>query len=646
MARNDLKVIISAEDRASRQIEQLVDAYGRAFQDLGAAAAPAARRLEVAFTGIDSSVGKMARSLRSLTLPLVNELVPAFGATTQQIAGVITSAAFLGGGIGAVAIAASGLAGVLGGKLLESMRSIEQTKLRVNEAFRTGEIQVTTQELVRLKGEIENLGRVRDRFAAQGGPMAVTVRGDVAGAQAPLVGQAARLRGAEERSAAEDALRADAEATATIIRGQIQERIRAEQALATLQGENALKTMDLQKQITGARIAALRQILEAEGGQTLAVSQRHELQQQAIAAMRDVELRAIQETAAARRRAVEQELLDAGTRGERLAQISREAALERQRVEDKALVDSRTAAAAFAKERQALEEQFYAAKVALGEQSLQAELARQQKILQATEATSRAHIEAMGKIAALQTQIKGDLQAGFQAALPAAPAAGKPVDPLRSSILLQMGLEQHRAGQQDPSAFRVLRDEEADARGEVSLASMQRAADKAARDRADVFDTLRRGGRVPRERLQGALAAPEQAPNLRALLGGFDPESTMANLLGPGRAAGTGNPFDAKGPDVITRGIGPGGEPVFGVNRPDVGSPFALQETAIPEQLEAAVAQQTPRFQQVGKVAGEAFAKGFLAGGVSGRLAEDLARKIEEAVVESLLLGAAQRGGF
>jgi hypothetical protein len=115
-----IEIAIEARDNASGTLDsvrnklQLFDQFGRTASDLTEKFEGVTRSIG----GFDLSVSKTSRGIRALAVPIVSELSPALGQMGSQMAGVITTAAALGSGIGAVSIAVAAAAGIVGGQAL------------------------------------------------------------------------------------------------------------------------------------------------------------------------------------------------------------------------------------------------------------------------------------------------------------------------------------------------------------------------------------------------------------------------------------------------------------------------------------------------------------------------------------------------
>jgi hypothetical protein len=101
----------------------------------------------------DTSFLRAGGASRLLALPLVSELSPALGSTASQLAGVATSAGLLGSGFTAVGLAATGVAGILLGNLISSLRAATEAKEAFNKAVRTGDV-------AKMADDVSKLGRL------------------------------------------------------------------------------------------------------------------------------------------------------------------------------------------------------------------------------------------------------------------------------------------------------------------------------------------------------------------------------------------------------------------------------------------------------------------------------------------------------
>jgi len=143
-----------------------------------AAVGPEVDRASRSFEGLDLSASKAARGIRSLIAPMVSELSPALGHVGGQMASVITTAALLGSGLGAVAIAGAALAGIVGGKLLSAWQEGRAELEQFNRAMASGDLPRVTGQVETLTGKIRDLSEeIRDaRKQGQGAPF-ITIEG-------------------------------------------------------------------------------------------------------------------------------------------------------------------------------------------------------------------------------------------------------------------------------------------------------------------------------------------------------------------------------------------------------------------------------------------------------------------------------------
>lgn len=344
MARdNVIETILTVKDESSAkvglQLELFSQAAGRAQASATQASAGMAN-LTVATAGAEVGFSKATRAVRNLALPLVSELSPAMGQVSGQIAQTVTSAALLGGGFAALAGAAGGVAAILGGQLVQAFARAKAAQKEFSEAIRTGGMAETAAEIKKAAAEIERLADTRERLAAQAklaGPRSreafqVGLVDTAQQAQAEKAGLAQRAR---ERAAESEAFRKQEDDTAAL---QLQDTIKhleATQELGRLQIENRIRVIELDKAGALARLAAMRQVADAEGALTISAQQRAAAQAQLITATRDVELKAIADVAAARKALVGKSDTDPRIQAEQRLQIDREAAAARKALDDR-----------------------------------------------------------------------------------------------------------------------------------------------------------------------------------------------------------------------------------------------------------------------------------------------------------------------
>jgi hypothetical protein len=207
--KNELQILITARDEASRQIaaatqnvrgelqtleratqgvtkatQDSADAFRRSgetfeaytqrlrasgmatrsgaaeFANLGVAQATTTQGTQALATQtlvLDRNLGQVARGVRSVVIPMAQELAPALGQTSSQMVQVLAGAALLGGGLGTVAIAAGGLASILGGQLLQGWNENAEAIKRFDLAMRSADPARMTRELDQLRAKSEDL---------------------------------------------------------------------------------------------------------------------------------------------------------------------------------------------------------------------------------------------------------------------------------------------------------------------------------------------------------------------------------------------------------------------------------------------------------------------------------------------------------
>jgi hypothetical protein len=191
-----------------------------------------------------------------------------------------------------------------------------------------------------------------------------------------------------------------------------------EEAAAQNRLQHTLRQIEAEKDLDVARAqnAARRAAAEAQVGGT--VEQQVAIQLAGIARVRDAEVRAITDAANARARAAR-----GPTREEDVLAIRREEqqqqALLAQRVEGQ-ITDIVTRAV---EERRQLQERLFSVQVTLGERSLQQELARHQAAARSAQVGSAAQIQALERVAAVQTQLRAQLEALIESTIQRAEAA-------------------------------------------------------------------------------------------------------------------------------------------------------------------------------------------------------------------------------
>lgn len=138
---NEVELVLSARDEALAALESFGQAAGRLSQNLrrmtqdqqeGDRQTSASTQALVAY---DQGLRRAGTAVRALALPLTAELSPALGGTSARIASVLTSAAAMGTGFGAVAIAATGLASVLTGHLVGAWQRAREEQERYRQAM-------------------------------------------------------------------------------------------------------------------------------------------------------------------------------------------------------------------------------------------------------------------------------------------------------------------------------------------------------------------------------------------------------------------------------------------------------------------------------------------------------------------------------
>jgi hypothetical protein len=161
---NEVELVLTAQDRASPVVEKaralIVDQYGGAL----VLADERTRKHVQSLDLLDGASAKAARSVRNLALPLVSELTPAMSATTAQITNVVAASSMATTIWGTLAIAAAGLAGVVGGELLRAWREGARAKKEWNEAMMSGDVGQVAGAVKKKADEVRQLTREIDEL--------------------------------------------------------------------------------------------------------------------------------------------------------------------------------------------------------------------------------------------------------------------------------------------------------------------------------------------------------------------------------------------------------------------------------------------------------------------------------------------------
>jgi hypothetical protein len=164
MAQEALDFIISARDEATRvlqgvgqQLEMFGQAATRGTEQINRQLATTTRTV----TAFDNAMAQSARGVRALALPLISELSPALGRTSGEMVRVLTGAAALGTGFGALTLAVAGTAGVLAGEWISASRRAQEAQLDFRRALQSPEIGDVTSKLATQSKELRDL---RDRL--------------------------------------------------------------------------------------------------------------------------------------------------------------------------------------------------------------------------------------------------------------------------------------------------------------------------------------------------------------------------------------------------------------------------------------------------------------------------------------------------
>lgn len=433
MARdNIIETILTAKDEASAKVGLQLELFSQMAGKAQASATQASAGLATLTTATNASevgFGRAARAVRALAIPMASELAPAAGQVTGQIVGVITSAALLGSGLGAVAIAAAGLAGIIGGRLIESYQKAEKAQRDFSIAVREGDIQALRAQGKALITDVEPLVEARDRDAgaqarrrAAGFAPNPFLSGSNARAIEKGFGGAADRQRAAESIARDDLMFIEAPKQAKAITDkEAAEELEAIRARNRLIAEGSARQIELTKQLALAGVQAQRQLAEADPLAGIATRQAAVLK--AIEETRRLELKAIDDVAAERRKSIE--ATRSPTMRTELDQLGTDTGLLRRQAEEKAARDVVDANRKAADDQRQLAEQLFQIRRTLGEATLAEEIARYQKIAQAAEAGSRAQIDAAGRVAAAQVQVREQARSAFESIIQAQEAADK-----------------------------------------------------------------------------------------------------------------------------------------------------------------------------------------------------------------------------
>jgi hypothetical protein len=418
----------------------LLDAFGREVRSLPDALTPAsaaARGFGEAVGGAEVGLHRAGLGVHSLATPL-KLLSRGMEETSSEGVRLIAHAAHLGLGFGGAAVAAAGLATVLVGPLVaawkrssdsvkeyqETLNSLDLGKVQTKIDANVKRLAEVNKEITELQARLARAGEAPT--LGTGGP-----RGTGGGGLGLLGGlglrTAERERGElqrqlgglhlERRVIEEDVSLAGPEARAAAEKAQAQVNAQLAQEALQLDQEklnNRLKVIEVEKTIATARLSALRQIVDAEGQETLSVQQRFGLQQALIEQTKAVELRAIAETAAARKQQIGLSGAAPELQAEQRLQIDRDVAAQRRQIEDKVQLEIFQNAQRFLDSRRQQEEQLFQIRRQLGEATLQDEIRRAQAIADAAEAGSKRQIDALQRVAAAQAQLRVESQAFLQ----------------------------------------------------------------------------------------------------------------------------------------------------------------------------------------------------------------------------------------
>lgn len=164
---NEIELVLTARDNASGTL----GGFGREVQRADADLTRLARNGTQELARLEGGAGRTARSVRALALPLVAELSPALGQTTSQMASIVVGAAALGTGLGAVAIAATGVAGIVAGTIIARLKEARERLLDLQYATSSFNLGTVSSESERAANDVERLNRELFRLKQQQGPV-------------------------------------------------------------------------------------------------------------------------------------------------------------------------------------------------------------------------------------------------------------------------------------------------------------------------------------------------------------------------------------------------------------------------------------------------------------------------------------------
>src|SRR5262245_41686032 len=145
--RRDMADAVTITKQGTESMSQILDQFGKpVFSGI----TESARRLKGPVLDVDSSLKGLAKTSRGLIGPLTSELGPAFDGIGIRIAHVLTTSASLSSGMGALAIAAAGLAGVIGGTLATAWKKSAEEASNFQSAL-------NSMDTTRIQGEIDKL---------------------------------------------------------------------------------------------------------------------------------------------------------------------------------------------------------------------------------------------------------------------------------------------------------------------------------------------------------------------------------------------------------------------------------------------------------------------------------------------------------
>ncbi len=158
MAQMGVSVVLEARDNASG----ILDQFGKTVIDLS-------DKSERGLVRVETAMARTARATRQMAIPLVSELIPAMDSTLARMASVVAGAATLGTGLGALALAGAGLAGVIGGTLFNAWQKWRTETEQTQRALASMDVGRISREIAELERKVEDaaaaLAKLREQSA-------------------------------------------------------------------------------------------------------------------------------------------------------------------------------------------------------------------------------------------------------------------------------------------------------------------------------------------------------------------------------------------------------------------------------------------------------------------------------------------------